>query len=183
MVSKAGRAHSCRCRTAAIIAAPSALSRMAAAIRARCPWARWSLKCAGSARGAIAKWFSRASISPAMARICRAVRRLRPDVVFGGDIIAGFPTESEDMFARSLDLVDACGLTHLHVFPFSPRPGTPAARMPQIRRDVVKTRARRLREKGEAALHRHLEARVGARRQVLIESGELGRNEHVTRAR
>ncbi len=67
---------------------------------------------------------------------CESVRRLRPDVVFGGDIIAGFPTETEDMFARSLDLVDECGLTHLHVFPFSPRPGTPAARMPQISREV-----------------------------------------------
>ena len=64
---------------------------------------------------------------------CEQVRRLRPDVVFGGDIIAGFPTETEAMFARSLDLVDECGLTHLHVFPFSPRPGTPAARMPQAR--------------------------------------------------
>jgi threonylcarbamoyladenosine tRNA methylthiotransferase MtaB len=114
---------------------------------------------------------------------CEAVRRLRPDVVFGGDIIAGFPTETEDMFARSLDLVDACGLTHLHVFPFSPRPGTPAARMPQIRREVVKARARRLREKGEAALRRHLDAQVGARRQVLIESDELGRTEHFTRLR
>jgi threonylcarbamoyladenosine tRNA methylthiotransferase MtaB len=114
---------------------------------------------------------------------CETVRRLRPDVVFGGDIIAGFPTESEDMFARSLDLVDACGLTHLHVFPFSPRPGTPAARMPQIRREVVKARARRLREKGEVALRRHLEAQVGARRQVLIESDELGRTEHFTRVR
>src|SRR6266508_290680 len=114
---------------------------------------------------------------------CRTVRRLRPDVVFGGDIIAGFPTESEDMFARSLDLVDACGLTHLPVFPFSPRPGTPAARMPQISREVIKDRARRLREKGEAALRRHLEAQVGARRQVLIESGELGRTEHFTRVR
>src|SRR5438034_3390855 len=114
---------------------------------------------------------------------CRTVRRLRPDVVFGGDIIAGFPTETEDMFARSLDLVDACGLTHLHVFPFSPRPGTPAARMPQINRNIIKERARRLREKGEAALHRHLEAQVGARRQMLIESGELGRTEHFTRAR
>jgi threonylcarbamoyladenosine tRNA methylthiotransferase MtaB len=114
---------------------------------------------------------------------CETVRRLRPDVVFGGDIIVGFPTESEDMFARSLDLVDACGLTHLHVFPFSPRPGTPAARMPQIRREVVKARARRLREKGEAALRRHLEAQVGARRQVLIESDELGRTEHFTRVR
>ena len=105
------------------------------------------------------------------------------DVVFGGDIIAGFPTETEDMFARSLDLVDACGLTHLHVFPFSPRPGTPAARMPQINRNIIKERARRLREQGEAALRRHLEAQVGARRQVLIESGELGRTEHFTRAR
>ena len=80
------------------------------------------------------------------------MRRLRPDVVFGADIIAGFPTETEEMFARSLDLVDECGLTQLHVFPFSPRPGTPAARMPQVARDVVKERARRLREKGEAAL-------------------------------
>ena len=114
---------------------------------------------------------------------CERVRRARPDVVFGGDIIAGFPTETEDMFARSLDLVDACGLTHLHVFPFSPRPGTPAARMPQINRNIIKERARRLREQGEAALRRHLEAQVGARRQVLIESGELGRTEHFTRAR
>jgi threonylcarbamoyladenosine tRNA methylthiotransferase MtaB len=114
---------------------------------------------------------------------CETVRRLRPDVVFGGDMIAGFPTETEDMFARSLDLVDACGLTHLHVFPFSPRPGTPAARMPQIKREVIKARARRLREKGEAALRRHLEAQVGARRQVLIESEEVGRTEHFTRVR
>ena len=114
---------------------------------------------------------------------CEEVRRARPDVVFGGDIIAGFPTENEDMFARSLDLVDACGLTHLHVFPFSPRPGTPAARMPQIKRDIIKERARRLREKGEAALRCHLEAQVGARRRVLVESDELGRTEHFTRAR
>src|SRR6478752_4463417 len=82
---------------------------------------------------------------------CRQVRRLRPDVVFGGDIIAGFPTETEDMFARSLDLVEECGLTHLHVFPFSPRPGTPAARMPQLPSDIVKDRARRLRARGGAA--------------------------------
>ena len=114
---------------------------------------------------------------------CQTVRRLRPDVVFGADVIAGFPTETEEMFARSLDLVDACGLTHLHVFPFSPRPGTPAARMPQTKREVIKERARRLREKGQAALRRHLEAQVGARRQVLVESPELGRTEHFTRAR
>ena len=79
---------------------------------------------------------------------CQQVRRLRPDIVFGADIIAGFPTETEEMFARSLDLVDECGLTHLHVFPFSPRPGTPAARMPQVAREVVKERARRLRPEG-----------------------------------
>ena len=114
---------------------------------------------------------------------CDQVRRLRPDVVFGGDIIAGFPTETEAMFSRSLDLVDDCGLTHLHVFPFSPRPGTPAARMPQLRREVVKERARRLRERGEAALARHLAAQVGATRRVLTESRETGRTEHFTPVR
>ena len=111
---------------------------------------------------------------------CEEVRRLRPDVVFGGDIIAGFPTEDEAMFSRSLDLVDACGLTFLHVFPFSPRPGTPAARMPQVRRDTIKERARRLRQKGEAALAQHLAAQVGTRRRVLAESREGGRTEHFT---
>ena len=114
---------------------------------------------------------------------CEQVRRLRPDVVFGGDIIAGFPTETEAMFSRSLDLVDECGLTHLHVFPFSPRPGTPAERMPQVRREIVKDRARRLREKGAAALRAHLDAQVGARRRVLTESRELGRTEHYTQVR
>src|SRR5262245_20164565 len=109
---------------------------------------------------------------------CQQVRRLRPDVVFGGDIIAGFPTETEDMFARSLDLVDDCGLTHLHVFPFSPRPGTPAPRMPQTAREVVKERARRLREKGEAALRAHLDCEVARTRRVLAESARLGRSEH-----
>jgi threonylcarbamoyladenosine tRNA methylthiotransferase MtaB len=108
---------------------------------------------------------------------CDTVRRLRPDVAFGADIIAGFPTESEAMFARSLDLVDACGLTQLHVFPFSPRPGTPAARMPQLDRGLIKERARRLREKGEAALRAHLVREIGARRRVLAESPALGRTE------
>jgi len=108
---------------------------------------------------------------------CERVRRLRPDVVFGADIIAGFPTETEAMFARSLDLVDGCGLTQLHVFPFSPRPGTPAARMPQVDRAVVKERARRLREKGEIALRGHLDREVGSRRRVLVESRALGRTE------
>ena len=106
---------------------------------------------------------------------CERVRRLRPDVAFGADLIAGFPTETEMMFARSLSLVDDCGLAHLHVFPFSPRPGTPAARMPQVARAVVKERARRLREKGAAALAQRLAGEVGARRQVLVESGGVGR--------
>lgn len=114
---------------------------------------------------------------------CDEVRRLRPDVVFGADIIAGFPTETEAMFARSLDLVDDCGLTQLHVFPFSARPGTPAARMPQLDRAVVKERARRLREKGEAALARYLASQVGARRRVLAESRALGRTEQFVAVR
>jgi threonylcarbamoyladenosine tRNA methylthiotransferase MtaB len=108
---------------------------------------------------------------------CAQVRRLRPDVVFGADLIAGFPTETEDMFTRSLDLVDACGLTQLHVFPFSPRPGTPAARMPQVDRGVIKERAHRLREKGKAVLACHLAREIGVRRRVLTESRGLGRTE------
>jgi threonylcarbamoyladenosine tRNA methylthiotransferase MtaB len=114
---------------------------------------------------------------------CEQVRRLRPDVIFGADIIAGFPTESEDMFSRSLDLVDQCGLTQLHVFPFSPRPGTPAERMPQVDRSIIKERARRLRAKGEAALHRHLDREIGARRRVLAEMRGLARTEQFTPVR
>jgi threonylcarbamoyladenosine tRNA methylthiotransferase MtaB len=108
---------------------------------------------------------------------CKQVRRLRPDVVFGADIIAGFPTESDAMFSRSLDLIDECGLTQLHVFPFSPRPGTPAARMPQVDRSIVKDRALRLREKGEAGLRQYLDREIGTRRSVLAEAGGLARTE------
>jgi threonylcarbamoyladenosine tRNA methylthiotransferase MtaB len=108
---------------------------------------------------------------------CDTVRRLRPDIVFGADLIAGFPTEDEAMFRRSLDIVAECGLTHLHVFPFSPRPGTPAARMPQVARDIVKDRAARLRAAGEAALAARLAAEVGTRQRVLTEYGGLGRTE------
>jgi threonylcarbamoyladenosine tRNA methylthiotransferase MtaB len=111
---------------------------------------------------------------------CETVRRLRPDTVFGADLIAGFPTETENMFQNSLALVADCGLTHLHVFPFSQRPGTPAARMPQISRRIVKDRARRLREAGAMALKRHLDGEVGATRRVLMESRDTGRTEHFT---
>jgi threonylcarbamoyladenosine tRNA methylthiotransferase MtaB len=114
---------------------------------------------------------------------CERVRRLRPEIVFGADMIAGFPTETDAMFRRSLDLVEECGLTHLHVFPFSPRPDTPAARMPQLRAEVIKERARELREKGAAALTRHLDAQVGSRHIVLAESSTVGRTEHFTPVR
>jgi threonylcarbamoyladenosine tRNA methylthiotransferase MtaB len=109
---------------------------------------------------------------------CDQVRRLRPDVAFGADIIAGFPTETEEMFSRSLDLVEECGLTFLHVFPYSPRPGTPAARMPQLAGPVIKERAKRLRAAGEMALRQRLQAEIGATREVLIESEGQGRTEH-----
>jgi threonylcarbamoyladenosine tRNA methylthiotransferase MtaB len=109
---------------------------------------------------------------------CASLRRLRPDIVFGADIIAGFPTESEEMFARSLDLVEACDLTFLHVFPYSPRPGTPAARMPQVAGRQIRERASRLRAAGEAALRRRLASEVGLTRQILIESASQGRTEH-----
>jgi threonylcarbamoyladenosine tRNA methylthiotransferase MtaB len=133
--------------------------------------------------GLILKRMKRRHLRADAIAFCNQVRRLRPDVVFGGDIIAGFPTETEAMFARSLDLVDECGLTHLHVFPFSPRPGTPAARMPQVARDVVKERARRLREKGAVALRRHLDSEIGARRRVLAESHAHGHTEQFTHIR
>jgi threonylcarbamoyladenosine tRNA methylthiotransferase MtaB len=109
---------------------------------------------------------------------CADVRRLRPDIAFGADIIAGFPTETEDMFSRSLDLVVECGLSFLHVFPYSPRPGTPASRMPQVEGGLIKERAARLRATGDAALRRRLELEVGATRHVLIESARQGRTEH-----
>jgi threonylcarbamoyladenosine tRNA methylthiotransferase MtaB len=115
--------------------------------------------------------------------LSRELRRRRPGIVFGADFIAGFPTETEDMFRRSLDLVEECGLTYLHVFPYSPRPGTPAARMPQVARQIVKDRARRLRRHGEAALRRHLDAEIGSVRSVLTESHNGGRSEHFTPVR
>jgi threonylcarbamoyladenosine tRNA methylthiotransferase MtaB len=106
------------------------------------------------------------------------LRSLRGDVALGADIIAGFPTEDEAMFQRSLDLVDEVGLTHLHVFPFSSRPGTPAARMPRLPGDVVKARAAALRVKGEAAMGAFLDRRIGRTVSVLVEQGGQGFSEH-----
>jgi threonylcarbamoyladenosine tRNA methylthiotransferase MtaB len=109
---------------------------------------------------------------------CAQVRRLRPDIALGADMIAGFPTETEDAFARSQELIEECGLTFLHVFPYSPRPGTPAARMPQISAAVINERARLLRARGASALRRRLESELGRTREVLIERAALGRTEH-----
>jgi threonylcarbamoyladenosine tRNA methylthiotransferase MtaB len=114
---------------------------------------------------------------------CEEIRRVRPDVAFGADLIAGFPTETESMFSRSLDLIEECGLVHLHVFPFSPRPGTAAARMPPLPRELVKERARRLRQKGEDVRRRRLEGEIGNTRKVLAETAEHGRTEHFIEAR
>jgi threonylcarbamoyladenosine tRNA methylthiotransferase MtaB len=131
----------------------------------------------------ILKRMKRRHLRAAAIAFCDTVRRLRPDTVFGADLIAGFPTETEDMFQNSLALVEECGLTHLHVFPFSPRLGTPAARMPQLSRTVVKDRAWRLREAGALALRRHLDGEVGATRRVLIETRDIGRTEHFTQVK
>ena len=108
-------------------------------------------------------------------KFCETAQRLRPDIVFGADLIAGFPTETEAMFANSMSLVDDCGLTFLHVFPFSARPGTPAARMRQLNGGVIAARAAALREKGVAALKAHLASAQGRRIQVLMESDGQGR--------
>ncbi len=108
---------------------------------------------------------------------CEAARRLRPDIVFGADIIAGFPTETEAMFENSLKLVEDCGLTWLHVFPYSPRKGTPAARMPQVPGPAIRERAARLRAAGAARAEAHLAAQVGRAHAVLMESPHLGRTE------
>src|SRR5579871_783618 len=102
-------------------------------------------------------------------------RTLRPEMALGADLIAGFPTETEDMFRRSLDFVGECGLTFVHVFPYSARPGTPAARMPPVPEAVVRERARRLREVAAAALAAALEARIGAESDVLVEQPGRGR--------
>ncbi len=116
-------------------------------------------------------------------RFCEEVRRLRPDIVFGADFIAGFPTETDEMFENTLRLVDECGLTWLHVFPFSPRPGTPAARMPQLDGGLVKTRAERLRLKSAECLRLHLDAGLGLTQPVLVENGMLGRTHQFTPVR
>ncbi|ABS63034.1 MiaB-like tRNA modifying enzyme [Parvibaculum lavamentivorans DS-1] len=116
-------------------------------------------------------------------RFCEDVRKARPDIIFGADFIAGFPTETDEMFENTMRLVDECGLTWLHVFPFSPRPGTPAAKMPQVSREMGKARAERLRMKGAERVRAHLESGLGATRPVLMETPTLGRTHQFTPVR
>lgn len=111
-------------------------------------------------------------------RFCERARALRPGIVFGADLIAGFPTETEAMFRNTLNLVDDCGLTWLHVFPYSERPGTPAAKMPAVAKAERKERAARLREKGAAAAAAHLAEQVGRPVEVLVERDRRGHSAH-----
>jgi threonylcarbamoyladenosine tRNA methylthiotransferase MtaB len=111
---------------------------------------------------------------------CDEAKRLRPDMTFGADIIAGFPTETDAMFENSLKLVQDCDLTWLHVFPYSPRPGTPAARMPAVNGKDIKSRAARLREAGNAQVARHLAAQQGKTHHILMENPRMGRTEQFT---
>jgi threonylcarbamoyladenosine tRNA methylthiotransferase MtaB len=114
---------------------------------------------------------------------CEDLRSKRPEIVFGADIIAGFPTETDEMFENSMKIVDECGLTFLHVFPYSQRPGTPAAKMPSVEQSVIKRRAAMLRVKGELRLQNFLSAEVGATRAVLVETPSTGRTEHFALAK
>ena len=108
---------------------------------------------------------------------CQFLKRERPDITFGADIIVGFPTESDAMFQKSLELVHECNLTWLHVFPFSIRNGTPASRMPQVNGEIIKFRAKKLRESGQAQVHEYLDYSVGKNHSVLIEGKGKGRTE------
>jgi len=114
-------------------------------------------------------------------RFTEEARRLRPDLTFGADIIAGFPTETETHFENSLKLVDDCDLTWLHVFPYSKREGTPAAKIPnQIDGNVIKARASRLREAGDRQVQKHLQSQIGVTHQILMENAHMGRTEQFT---
>ncbi len=103
------------------------------------------------------------------------LRSLRPDMALGADLIAGFPTETEAAFENSLNLIDDCNIAFLHAFPYSPRPGTPAARMPQLDKSLIKDRAARLRAAGQSALVKHLERHVGTQKEILVERDQTGR--------
>ena len=123
----------------------------------------------------VLKRMKRRHVSADATRFCAEARRLRPDIVFGADLIAGFPTETEAMFQNTLRIIDDCGLTYLHVFPYSPRKGTPAARMPQVPRPEIKARAARLRDKGDRVLDQYLRAQAGRHVEIMMERDGIGR--------
>jgi threonylcarbamoyladenosine tRNA methylthiotransferase MtaB len=125
----------------------------------------------------ILKRMKRRHLRTDVTRLCARLRAARPDIAFGADLIAGFPTETDAMFQRTLELIDEAELTHLHVFPFSARRGTPAARMPQVPKALRQQRAARLRAAGQRAMARFLERHVGRSAQVLVERNGRGRSE------
>jgi len=115
--------------------------------------------------------------------VCNRARTLRPGISFGADIIAGFPTETDEMFANTMRIVDECDLTFLHVFPYSERDGTPAARMPQVKLQTRKDRAAQLRELGEIRLQKFMQSQIGRTAEAIIEKNGIGRTEHFAEVR
>jgi threonylcarbamoyladenosine tRNA methylthiotransferase MtaB len=109
--------------------------------------------------------------------VVEKLRALRPEIVFGADIIAGFPTETDEMFENSLEFIETANLTYIHAFPYSPRPGTPAARMPQVEKAVAKARANRLRALGNQQIEKLAQSRLGMVETVLVEKDGMGRQE------
>jgi threonylcarbamoyladenosine tRNA methylthiotransferase MtaB len=126
----------------------------------------------------ILKRMKRRHLRPDLLKFCQKARQARPDVTFGADIIAGFPTESEDMFQNTLDIIEDCDLTFCHIFPYSPRPGTPAARMPQVDRPIIKERAKRLRTAAQANQTKNFKKMIGKEMTVLVESDQRARAEN-----
>ena len=131
----------------------------------------------------ILKRMKRRHLARDIVRFCDEARRRRPDVVFGADVISGFPTESDKAHQASLDMIEAAGITHLHVFPYSPRTGTPAAAMSQLSPEIIKSRARVLRQFGEKRLREFLDASVGNTDQLLVETGNRGHGRNFTKIR
>ena len=113
-------------------------------------------------------------------KFCEEARKLRPDMTYGADIIAGFPTETDAMFENSLKLINDCNLTWLHVFPYSARVGTPAAKMPAVNGTIIKARAAKLRTKGDIQVQSHLQAQIGKMHHILMEKPHMGRTEQFT---
>ena len=131
----------------------------------------------------ILKRMKRRHLARDIVRFCEEARRRRPDVVFGADVISGFPTESDKAHQASLDMIEAAGITHLHVFPYSPRTGTPAAAMSQLTPEIIKLRARDLRQFGEQRLREFLDASVGNTDQLLVETGNRGHGRNFAKIR